>query len=305
MRRLAYRVGTAVILVAAGAAFIPSLASKPGVVEAQQAQTVQAKLDPFNFESVKAVGPKLNLRSALLVDYESGKVLYAKNSEMAQPIASLSKLVAAMVVLDNVTDFSKTIIVSKDDAYQSSFTRLHQGWELSLDDLLHASLMASDNRATRALARATSGTYDAFVEKMNAKCKSLGLKSTVFYDPTGLDSRNVSTAHEVALILNAAYKYPTIANITSTKTWTAAIKNRGRRRASICALRNTNRLMFTSPFQVLAGKTGFIEASAYCLATLLANDRGEKLTLVVLGAPGGSLRFKEAKKLATWGFAQN
>jgi D-alanyl-D-alanine endopeptidase (penicillin-binding protein 7) len=302
MRRLLFRVGAAAVIIAGGAAFIPSLASKPGVVEAQQVQPSVAMVDPFDFEGVRQTGPKLNLRSALLVDYETGKVLYAKNSEMAQPIASLSKLVAAMVVLDNVTDFSKTIVVSKDDAYQSSFTRLRQGWELTLQDLLHASLMASDNRATRALARATSGTYAAFVEKMNAKVKSLGLKSTVFYDPTGLDSRNVSTAHEVAIILNAAYKYPTIANITSTKTWTAKITNR---RRTLCPLRNTNRLMFSSPFQVLAGKTGFIEASAYCLATLLCNNRGDKLTLVVLGAPGGSLRFKEAKKLATWGFAQN
>jgi serine-type D-Ala-D-Ala endopeptidase (penicillin-binding protein 7) len=302
MRRLTVRILIVAILIGLGMAVIPSLASRPGIVQAGQVQAAVPKLDPFDFESVKATGPKLNLRSALLVNYENGKVLYAKNSEMAQPIASLSKLVAAMVVLDNITDFSKTIVISKDDAYQSSFTRLRQGWELTLSDLLHASLMASDNRATRALARAVAGNYDDFAAKMNEKVRALGLKSTEFGDPTGLSSRNVSTAHEVALILQAAYKYPLIATITSTKAWTISIKNR--RRLTI-DLRNTNRLMYSSPFQVLAGKTGFIEASAYCLATLLQNDRGEKLTLVVLGAPGGSVRFREAKKLATWGFAQN
>jgi serine-type D-Ala-D-Ala endopeptidase (penicillin-binding protein 7) len=302
MRKLMLRILGVAVLIGVGVAVIPSLASRPGTVQAGQAQVVIPKTDPFDFESVKATGPKLNLRSALLVNFDNGKVLYAKNSEMAQPIASLSKLVAAMVVLDNITDFSKTMVISKGDAYQSSFTRLRQGWELTLNDLLHASLMASDNRATRALARAVAGNYSDFAARMNEKCAALGLKSTVFFDPTGLDSRNVSTAHEVALILLAAYKYPLIAAITSSKSRTIAIKNR--RRLTL-DLRNTNRLMYSSPFQVLAGKTGFIEASAYCLATLLKNDRGEKLTLVVLGAPGGSLRFREAKKLATWGFAQD
>lgn len=261
MRKIVVRVLGIVILIGLGIAVIPSLASRPAVAEAGQVQApLLPKPDPFDFEAVRATGPKLNLRSALLVNYDNGKVLYAKNSEMTQPIASLSKLVAAMVVLDNTADLNQTMAISKDDAYRSSFTRLRQGWQLSLYDLLHASLMASDNRATRALARAISGNYDDFVVKMNDKVKSLGLESTVFYDPTGLDSRNVSNAHEVALILHAAYKYPMIASITSKKTWSISIKNR---RKLLLSLRNTNRLMYSSPYQVLAGKTGFIEASAY------------------------------------------
>ena len=255
----------------------------------------------LDFEKVRANGPKLSLRSAILVNYQNGEVLYAKNAEMVHPIASISKLVAAMVVLDSKIDLKKTQIISKEDAYQSSRSHLAAGWELSLNDLLHAALMISDNRSTRTLARAVSGSIDNFVVAMNEKARRLGLRNTVFFDPTGLDARNVSTAHEVALIMHYAYKYPQIAQITSDKNYQIRVLNRKRR---LLRLGNSNRLVNYSPFTVLAGKTGHIDESAYCLATLVANSAGEKLTLVVLGAPGGKLRFREARKLALWGFKQ-
>ena len=255
----------------------------------------------FDFETVKSDGPRLNLRSAILVNYENGEVLYAKNAEMTHPIASISKLVAAMVVLDNVKDFNARQLVIKDDAIKSSFSRLRPGLDVSLRDLLYLSLMISDNRATRALSRATAGTLTDFVDLMNMKARQLGLDQTVFYDPTGLDERNVSTAHEVAIIMHHAYSYPEIARITALKRQTVGVK-RGKRTYTM-DLRNTNRLM-DAPYHVLAGKTGYIDASDYCLATMVEDPAGKKLTLVVLGAPGGSLRFREARKLATWGFKE-
>lgn len=255
----------------------------------------------FDFESVKSDGPRLNLRSAILVNYDNGEVLYAKNAEMSHPIASISKLVAAMVVLDNVKDFSAKQTVNKEDALKSSFSRLRPGLELSLRDLLYLSLMISDNRATRALSRATAGSITDFVDLMNMKVRQLGLDHTVFYDPTGLDERNVSTAHEVAILMHHAYSYPEIARITALKRQTVSVR-RGKRTYSM-DLRNTNRLM-DSPYHVLAGKTGYIDASDYCLATMVEDPAGKKLTLVVLGAPGGSLRFREARKLASWGFKE-
>lgn len=262
---------------------------------------VQAGNYAFDFETVKPNGPRLNLRSAILVNYDNGEVLYAKNPEMTHPIASISKLVAAMVALDNVKDFNVKQSISKEDALKSSFSRLRPGLELSLRDLLYASLMISDNRATRALARATAGSLTDFVDLMNTKVRALGLDHTVFFDPTGLDERNVSTAHEVAIILHHAYSYPEIARITALKHQTISVK-RGRKNYRL-DLGNTNRLM-DAPYRVLAGKTGHIDASAYCLATMVQDGGGKKLTLVVLGAPGGSLRFREARKLATWGFKE-
>lgn len=255
----------------------------------------------FDFETVRPNGPRLNLRSAILVNYDNGDVLYAKNAEMVHPIASISKIVAAMVIFDKVTDFRQLQTVSKEDAFKSSFSRLRPGYQMSLDDLLHTALIISDNRATRALARATSGSIEAFVADMNAKMKELGMEHTVFFDPTGLDNRNVSTAHEVAKILHHAYRYSQIAEITSLKFYNVRIK-RGKRTFAM-QLRNTNRLM-DSPYHVLTGKTGYIEAAAYCLTTMVENNTGEKLTLVVLGAPTGGTRFREARKLANWGFKE-
>ena len=259
------------------------------------------KTPALDYQGIRPKAPKVNLHSAIVVNYDNGKVLYAKNADLVHPIASITKLVSAMVILDKGVDLSTTIAISKEDAYHSSASHLRAGWEMSLRDLMHAALMISDNRATRALARAASGTYDEFVKEMNLKAQQLGLQNTVFYDPTGLDCRNVSTAHELAIILSAAYKYNLVAQITSLKEHTIRFKHKKRLRT--LRMSNTNRLV-SSPYRVLAGKTGYIEASSYCLVTLLQNQSGERLTMVLLGANGGRARFREARKLADWAFKQ-
>lgn len=259
------------------------------------------KKSVLDYQGIKAKPPKVNLHSAIVVNYDNGKVLYAKNADLVHPIASISKLVAAMVILDKKIDLSSTISISKEDAYQSSASHLRPGWEMTLNDLLYTSLMISDNRAVRALARAVSGTYEDFVKEMNLKVEEMGLQNTLFYDPTGLDCRNVSTAHELAIVLSQAYKYNLISRITSLKEYTAKFKQKKQYRT--LRMSNTNR-MVNSPYKVLAGKTGYIEASSYCLVTLLQNSAGERLTLVLLGASGGRARFKEARKLADWAFKQ-
>jgi len=124
------------------------------------------------------------------------------------------------------------------------------------------------------------------------------LDNTLFYDPTGLDEHNVSTAHEVAKILHHAYEYKLIAKITSKKRYGAKVLNK---KHVYLQFPNTNRLVL-SPYKVLAGKTGYIIASDYCLATLVKNNKGERLTLVVLGVPKDKLRFREARRLLKWGF---
>jgi len=251
----------------------------------------------FDFDQVSK-GPYLNLKSAILVNYDNGEVLYAKNADLVRPVASISKLVAAMVVLDKGIDLNRTAIITREDARRSSRSRLRVGSKLSLLDLLHAALISSDNRATRALARATSGSIDAFGREMNDKAERMGLEHTVFYEPTGLDTRNVSTAHEVARIIHYACDYDAIARITSLKTHRVKLLNR---KNSYCNLSNTNRLLW-SPYRVLAGKTGYIRAADYCLTALVRNSKGERLTLVTLGVPGDRLRFKESRRLLDWGF---
>jgi D-alanyl-D-alanine endopeptidase (penicillin-binding protein 7) len=206
-----------------------------------------------------------------------------------------------MVILDSGIDLdTNTATIPKADARRSSRSRLRVGYELTLRDLLYAAMLNSDNRAARALARAVSGSVEAFTDKMNEKARSLGLLKTVFYEPTGLDKRNISTAHEVAKILHYAYDYPLIAHISSSKRHQTTVLNRKRTKVPMA---NTN-LLVHSRYKVMAGKTGYIRAADYCLTSLLKNKKGEKLTLVVLGVPGDKLRFREARKLLDWGFRQ-
>jgi D-alanyl-D-alanine endopeptidase (penicillin-binding protein 7) len=254
----------------------------------------------FDFDHIREKGPYLNVKSAILVNYENGEVVYTKNADRVRPVASISKLVTAMVVLDKGIDLTQTERITKKDAYRSSRSRLAVGFELTLLDMMYASLMNSDNRATRALCRAAAPSMESFVEDMNAKVKELGLENTVFYEPTGLDSRNVSTAHEVAKIVQYAFEYDLIRKITSQKKHRVKIRNR---KNTYRQMANTN-LFVHSPYEVLSGKTGYIRAADYCLATIIRNNAGERLTVVVLGAPGDRTRFREARKLANWGFEQ-
>lgn len=253
----------------------------------------------FDFETVKK-GPYLNLKSAILVNYDNGEVLYTKNAEKLRPVASLTKLVTAMVIIDKGVPLDSVVAISREDTRRSSKSRLRSGYELTVSDLLHAALLSSDNRAARALARATSGSYEEFAKDMNFKIKKLGLEKTKFYESTGLDQRNVSTAHEIAKILHYAFNYKLIKKITSEKSYRIKIQNRKNKYLN---MPNTN-LMIHSPYKVLAGKTGYIQASDYCLTTLVKNRAGERLTCVVLGVPGDRMRFREARKLIDWGFKQ-
>jgi len=267
-------------------------------------QSVAAAADKtydFDFSHVPAgKTPRLNLKSAILVNYSNGNVLYAKNADIQRPIASITKLVTAMVVLDKKIDLSSTATITKEDAAQSSRSRLRVGYEMTLLDLLHAALLNSDNRAARALARVAGGTTEEFVRAMNLKMEQLDLRNTVFYEPTGLDQRNVSTATEVAKILHYAYDYDLVRQVTSQKYRVCRILNRKNRSIRMA---NTN-LLVNSRYRVLSGKTGYIKASDYCLTTLVENSRGERLTCVVLGVPGDNLRFRETRRLVEWGFGQ-
>lgn len=294
MKRLKYL--NIVLLCTLGVLFISAGTGRIHVSTA----TLQAAVDEtyhFDFENVKK-GPYLNLKAALLVNYDNGKVLYAKNADRVRPIASISKLVTAMVVLDSGVDLDTTETITKQDARRSSKSRLRVGTRMTLRDLLHSTLLSSDNRAARALARATAGSVEDFAVLMNRKARQMGLKSTEFVEPSGLDSRNVSTATEVAKILHHAREYKPLAEITSKKRHTLRFLNRKNGKLTIA---NTNQIIW-SPWWVLAGKTGYIQAADYCLTTLVRNKSGQRLSLVVLGVPGDKLRFKEARRLLDWGF---
>ncbi len=235
---------------------------------------------------------RLTAKSALVLDLDKGTVLYDKNSEEVRSIASLTKLMTAMVFLECGVDLFDTITIGRGDARASAKSHLRPGETFYLIDLLHASLMPSDNRATRALVRATGLSPQEFVERMNQKADSLGLVNTQFSDPTGLDADNVSTAWETAQLLKVALSYPLISQITTKTSYKFFCINKRRR---MHQLNNSNRLL-RSDYEVLGGKTGFIGRSGWCLAVMLKNIE-ERLCVVVLGAASNVRRFAEARHI--------
>jgi len=228
-------------------------------------------------------------RCAVVMDPATGKVLYDKNADRSAPIASISKLMSVMVFLEQKPDLTREVEVTREEIYGGSHTQLRDHEIVSLNDLLHMSLMCSDNVATRVLARESGLAKNEFVARMNARANEMGLKSTHFVEPTGLDQNNVSSAADVAKMLQAAAGNPLTHSIMTTQSYEFATVRR------VHLVNNTNRLL-KSRYQVLGGKTGYINQSGYCFATWLRAD-GRDLIAVVLGAPTNATRFADVVRL--------
>jgi D-alanyl-D-alanine endopeptidase (penicillin-binding protein 7) len=228
-------------------------------------------------------------RSAILIDPGTGEVLFEKNSASTVPIASLTKLMTALVFLEQRPDLDRPVTVTLTELSGAGHTQLRRGEEVALGDLLHMSLMCSDNVATRVLARESGLSGDAFVARMNRKAAELGLKDSRFVEFTGLDERNVSTAADVARMLHAAAHDPLIQQITTTREYEFRTATR------VHAIRNTDRLLY-GRYDVLGGKTGFIQEAGYCFATWIRTE-GRDLIAVVLGAPTNATRFTDTVRL--------
>lgn len=240
----------------------------------------------------------LNAKSVLVVDNSTGRWLYGKSPQQRRPIASLTKLLAAMVYLDTKPNLDTMVHITSRDCYESAKSNLYQGEAYRAEDLLYAGLMASDNRAARALATASGIPRRLFVRRMNDKARSLGMMNTRVVEVTGLDERNVATAADVAILIQATLKYPMIKKITSTYRHRARVQNKKKRYRNLV---NTNRLVL-SRWKVLTGKTGFIIESDYCLATVMQDGQGKEITVVVLGSPTNNTRFSVARKVTQYGF---
>jgi D-alanyl-D-alanine endopeptidase (penicillin-binding protein 7) len=228
-------------------------------------------------------------RAAIVLDPLTGKVLYQKNADRSAPIASLTKLMTAMVFLDQRPDLERSVEVTREELFGGGQTQLRNGEKVALGDLLHMSLMCSDNVATRILARESGLEKYDFIARMNDKAKNLELTGARFVEFTGLDQGNVATASDVAVMLRAAAANDLIHSITTTTSYEFTSD----RRAHIIG--NTNRLLH-SRYQILGGKTGFISQAGYCFATWIRTD-GQDLIAVVLGAPTNATRFADVVRL--------
>ncbi len=236
----------------------------------------------------------LKLRSdvALIVNSDTGEVLYQKNSERQASIASITKLMSALVVLDSEQNLEEKITIQKEDiAYQSTARKkLRVGTQITREEALLLGLMASENRVMNSLARTYPGGKSAFVSAMNKKAKSLGMEDTHYKDPTGLSYENKSSAKDLVILMNEASKNDLIREFSTTKSYKIDTAKKKIFRQSFV---NTNPIVRASRMQVLLQKTGFIRAAGRCLV-LQARISGKNISMVFLNAKGKNGRFLDA-----------
>jgi D-alanyl-D-alanine endopeptidase (penicillin-binding protein 7) len=238
------------------------------------------------------------LRSAavLVIDAETGEVLHAKNAGAVVPIASITKLMTAMVTLDAALPLDEPITITTDDAQAAQSkrrARVPVGATLTRAELLQLALMASDNVAAVTLGRAYPGGMDAFAAAMNAKAHELEMTGSRFVEPTGLSSENVATAEDLAKLVRAAKGYPVIAEYSTTPN--ADFTIRGRR----VAFANTNGLVRGGTWEIGLSKTGFINAAGRCLV-MQATVATRSLIIVLLDSVGKYTRIGDANRIRQW-----
>lgn len=234
---------------------------------------------------------------ALIINQNTGEIVYAKNTNQLAPIASITKLMTAMVMLDANQSLDDEIYVSEEDVdyLKGTRSRLTVGSGLSRSDMLQLALMSSENRAASALAHNFPGGRLAFVKAMNFKAHELGLKNTHFVDPTGLDSENVSTAEDLAKMVKAAFQYPEIRLATTSPSHEVYLEGREYPVNFV----NTNGLVRAGEWQIGLSKTGFINEAGRCLV-MQAIIAGEPMIIVLLDSNGKFTRIGDAKRIRKW-----
>lgn len=246
----------------------------------------------------------LRLRSecACVLDLESGAVIYQKNAGKLGSIASITKLMTAMVVLDAKFPPGEFITVTADDVDTLRHSRSHLpvGWCLTREQLVQLALMSSENRAAHAVARAWPGGVNAFVAAMNDKAGSLGLIHTHFEDPTGLYAGNVSTAADLARMLTSAYAYEKIREWSTAESGVFESQTGGRART----FRNSDRLVHGGRYGIELSKTGYIIEAGYCLVTVFRVS-GRAVACALLNAPRSSHRFSDTVLVRKWLAGEN
>lgn len=239
----------------------------------------------------------LALRSsvAYVIDERTGESLFDKNSQAVLPIASISKLMTAMVSLDAGIPMTDVMEVTDEDRDYEKGTgsRLSVGSRLSREDMLHIALMSSENRAAAALSRYFPGGRPAFLAAMNRKAKQLGMNDTHFNDPTGLSSQNVSSARDLVKMVKAAYQYPAIRRFSTDTNYDV---NTGRRELHYVS---TNHLIGHPGWEIGLQKTGYINEAGQCLV-MQANVEGRPVIMILLDSTGKYSRFADATRVRKW-----
>jgi D-alanyl-D-alanine endopeptidase (penicillin-binding protein 7) len=264
---------------------------------ARAAAIREATLPRYKTDATGALVPDLHAAAAIIYNPETKQVLWEEHSQDKRSIASITKVMTAVVFSETDPDPAQMVTVERSDVYAASTTHLRAKYVVSVDDLMHLLLISSDNAAARALARVSPWGSDGFIRRMNEKAVELGLQSTTYADPSGLDASNVSSAYDMARLITYAAGDEWISDIMRKKEHQLVLGRRSR------TIHSTNRLLANSQLQpnVLGGKTGFINRAGYCFATVLKLPGvNQPVAVVVLGARSNAARFTEARNLFGW-----
>ena len=264
--------------------------------EQARARQLQEAMTPrYKTDATGSLVPDVRAAAAIIVNPVTGQILWEENSQDKRSIASITKVMTAVVFLEHNPDLSREVTIERGDVYAASTTYLRANERVTLDNLLHLTLIASDNAAARALARVSHGGSSSFIERMNEKALELGLESTTFTDPSGLNPANISSAYDLSRLITYAVSDERIAPIMRKAEYALSTSRRTIR------INNTNRLVKGGQVDVMGGKTGFINKAGYCLATLLRLPHSnQQVAVVVLGAGSNQGRFWETRHLFNW-----
>jgi D-alanyl-D-alanine endopeptidase (penicillin-binding protein 7) len=243
-----------------------------------------------------AGGPAVRSNVALVVDESRGETLFAKNVEEAVPIASITKLLTAMTVLDAGLPLDEPITIDRADVdhRKNSRSRLQVGWRVKRGDLLRVALMSSDNRAAAALARTYPGGLEACVAAMNRKAADLGMQRTRMQDPTGLSAGNVASAEDLVLLVRAASRYPEIRAATTSWSDTLRLSD-----GHVLEYHNSNGLVANKAWSIGLSKTGYINEAGRCLV-MQAEIAARQVVIVLLDSWGKYTRLGDANRIRHW-----
>lgn len=256
-----------------------------------------ARLSYGQLAGLHAVQDDLDLKSsvALVIDQDTQEVLISKNDSAVLPIASLTKLMTGLLISEARLPMDEMITITQEDVDTEKFTgsRLRVGATLTRGELMHLALMSSENRAANALGRTYPGGLQAFVSLMNAKAKMLGMNDTRYVEPTGLSSKNQSSAQDLATLVKAAYDDPLLRELSTSPEHQVAVGNR------TLQYRNTNRLVKNPDWTIGLQKTGYIAEAGQCLV-MQAKIAGRKLIMVFLDSAGKLSRIGDAERVRRW-----
>src|SRR5579863_8532724 len=239
--------------------------------------------------------PKLKSSSVLVIDQSDSSVLYSRNSDVPMPIASITKLMTALVVLDAKQPLDEPIQITEADRDlpKASVSRLTVGTTLSRGDLMHLALMASENRAAHALGSNYPGGLPAMVEAMNAKAAELGMTNSHFVDPTGLSSQNVASPEDLSKLVIAASHNSTIREFSTDRHYAVRVHKH------LVEFRNTDNLVANPTWNIIVQKTGYIAEAGKCLV-MAAVIEGRSVVIVLLDSFGKYTRVADAQRIKTW-----